>query len=71
MPVPAGGLVIQAPAKQGVEVKLRRFGDAFSQPPLGTVAPGRPRLLKLPAEASKVPYRVQLASPAGVAVCPA
>ena len=62
VPVPAGGLVIQAPAEQGVEVKLRRFGDAFSQPALGTVAPGRPMLLKLPADASPKPYGVQLSS---------
>lgn len=68
-PVPPGGLVIRAAGKQGVEVKLRRFGDAFSQPALGTVAPGEPKLLKLPADASPKPYVVQLASPTGVATC--
>ena len=71
VPVPRGGLIVRARGRQGVEVKLRRFGDAFSQPALGTVAPGRPMLLKLPADASPKPYVVQLASPAGVATCPA
>jgi hypothetical protein len=69
--VPSGGLVVRATGAQGVEVKLRRFGDAFANAPVGTVARGAPQLLRLPADASRQPYRVQLASPAGLAVCSA
>jgi hypothetical protein len=68
-PVPRGGMVIRTAGKQGVEVKLRRFGSAFALPPLGTVAPGKPQLLKLPPDNAPQPYEVQLASPTGSATC--
>jgi hypothetical protein len=67
--VPQSGLVLRALGKQGVEVRLRRFGDTFANAPVGAIAPGHPRLLRLPADAARQPYRVQLASPSGLAVC--
>jgi hypothetical protein len=67
--VPRRGVLVRAVGGQGVEVRLRRFADAFSDVPVGAVAPGAPRLLRLPADASSQPYRVQLASPSGLAVC--
>ena len=68
-PVPRGGMVIRTAGRQGVEVKLRRFGSAFALPPLGTVAPGQPQLLKLPPDTAPEPYVVQLSSPTGSATC--
>jgi hypothetical protein len=67
--VPRGGLLVRAEGRKEVEVRLRRFGDAFANPPVGSVAPGAPQLLRLPADASSQPYRVQLAGRTGLAVC--
>jgi hypothetical protein len=69
--VPAQGLRIRAGGANGVEVKMRRFADAFANGPVGTVAPGPAQLLRLPADASTQPYRVQLASQGALAVCSA
>jgi hypothetical protein len=69
--VPGQGIAIRAVGANGVEVKLRRFADAFANGPVGTIAPGQAQLLRLPADPSTQPYRVQLASQSGLAVCSA
>jgi hypothetical protein len=67
--LPAGGIAVRSLGGQGVEVKLRRFGDTFGNPPVGIVPPGREQLLKLPGDAAKQPYRVQAASAGPMALC--
>jgi hypothetical protein len=67
--LPVSGIAVRALGGQGVEVKLRRFGDAFGNPPLGVVPPGRGQFLKLPSDAAKQPYRLQAASAAPIALC--
>jgi hypothetical protein len=67
--LPAGGIVVRALGGQGVEVKLRRFGDVFANPPVGVVPPGRATLLRLPSDAAKQPYRLQAASAGPMALC--
>jgi hypothetical protein len=67
--VPAQGLRMRALGANGVEVKMRRFADTFDNGPVGTVAPGAAQLLRLPADASQQPYRVQLSSQGALAVC--
>jgi hypothetical protein len=67
--LPAGGIVVRALGGQGVEVKLRRFGDVFANPPVGVVPPGRAELLRLPSDAAKQPYRLQAASAGPMALC--
>jgi hypothetical protein len=69
--VPERGLVVRALGGKAVEVKLRRFGDGFGNGPVGTVAPGQPQRLRLPADASSQPYHVQLSALGGVAACAA
>jgi hypothetical protein len=65
----AAGIVVRALGGQGVEVKLRRFGDAFTNPAVGVVPPGRAELLRLPGDAAEQPYRVQAASAGPMALC--
>jgi hypothetical protein len=69
--LPSAGLIVRAEGRQAVEVRLRRFGDVFANAPVGSVARGAPRLLRLPADASRQPYRAQLTGPSGLAVCSA
>jgi hypothetical protein len=62
-------MVVRTAGSEGVEVKLRRFADVIANAAVGTVAPGQPRLVRIPADASTEPDRAQLASATGLAVC--
>jgi hypothetical protein len=67
--LPRAGLAIRALGRLGVEIKLRRFGDAFTNAPIGTVTPGPTQLLRVPGDASTRPYRVQLTGQGGLSLC--
>jgi hypothetical protein len=69
-PVPAGGFVIRAQSA-GVKVGLRRYARSSFPISLGTLSPGRPQLLRIPPDRSRVPWTLQLTGSGQADVCPA
>jgi hypothetical protein len=62
--VPRGGLLV-APVQGSTKVTVRRFADGFRAAPLGEVGTGAPAAaVRIPADASPVPWRGKL-EPAG------
>jgi hypothetical protein len=67
--VPPGGLLV-APDDGSAKVILRRFADGFSAPALGQVAAGAPPVaVRIPRDASPVPWRAQLNVAGAVRAC--
>jgi hypothetical protein len=67
--VPPGGLLV-APDDGSAKVTLRRFADGFSAPALGQVAAGSPAVaVRIPRDASPVPWRAQLNVAGAVRAC--
>jgi hypothetical protein len=67
--VPPGGLLV-APDDGSAKVTLRRFADGFGTAPLGAVSLGAPALaVRIPRDASPVPWRAKLALEGGVRAC--
>ena len=59
-----------ARARSAVRINLRRFSDAFGGQPIDTVAAGGPGVaLRLPADASPVPWRARLTFAGSLRVC--
>jgi hypothetical protein len=67
--VPKEGVAVRALGGRPVQVRIRRFADGFDNGLIGTVATTRPRGLRLPADASPHPYRVQLIGSGRFALC--
>ena len=66
--VPAQGVLLTANGP-GTQVSLRRFASASFPVQLGTLAPGTPELLRIPADRSTRPWSAQLTGGAGVTAC--
>lgn len=67
--VPPGGLLVTPDAGRAT-VTLRRFADGFGRPPLGTVERGAPpAAIRIPADASRVPWRAELDVEGAVRAC--
>jgi len=67
--VPRGGLVLLADDGRA-ELVLRRFGDGFAVPPLGAVEQdSEPAGVRIPADASPVPWRARLTLAGTVRAC--
>jgi hypothetical protein len=68
-PVPAQGVVLTANGP-GTQVSLRRYASASFPVQLGTIAPGTPELLRIPADRSTRPWSARLTGGGGVTACP-
>ena len=67
--VPPGGLLLR-PVTDSFTVSLRRFSDAYGEEPVATVpAGGGQVLLRLPPDASSVPWHARLAFGGSVRAC--
>jgi len=66
--VPAGGVAIFNHGRAPAALALRRFGDPYI-PLAAPVAPGHASALHPAADASPVPWRLQLSGAGGVSVC--
>ncbi|MGH7786915.1 MAG: hypothetical protein ACRERC_08620 [Candidatus Binatia bacterium] len=62
--VPPAGLAVIAPAR--TSLRLRRFADTWYDAVSIEIAPGRPQVLRLPSDASPVPWRARVNGPAVV-----
>lgn len=66
--VPADGFVLRARGA-GVHASLRRYASPPSPIDLGTLPAGRPELLRIPADRSSQPWRLQVTGKGPLAVC--
>ena len=66
--VPREGFILRARGA-GVQASLRRYASPPSPVDLGTLAADRPELLRIPADRSSQPWRLQLSGQGDLAVC--
>jgi hypothetical protein len=74
---PDAGLELEAPAprvvaragRAPVEVRVRRFGDAFTPAPTAVVEPGQASEVRLAADRAPTPWKVRLSSDQAFGVC--
>jgi hypothetical protein len=67
--LPVSGLGVSASSAPAVELRLRRFGDAFPDEPPGQLAPGGPITLRLPPDRSDAPWIVRLTASSPLRAC--